>query len=134
MEGKKEKKSSFFLRVFVVLFIVLTSFISWAIFQQVNKKKEIQSEISKLQDEAEKISRKNISAQERMAYLSSPEYQELEAKDKLNLKNPNENVVIVNPSVEKYTTIENSVSFTPIASKKSDLSNPLKWWHYFTKN
>ena len=128
----EEKKISILTKISVLIFIVLAAFISWAIFQQVNKKKEIQKEISQLQDEAEKISRENISAQERISYFSSPDYQQREAKNKLNLKNPEEKVVIVKPEIAKKETAENNQTQGEDLSNKSSIdSNPIKWWHYF---
>jgi len=94
------------MKVCMVLFIIFTVLVSWAIFKQINKKKEIQKEIQKLQEEAEKITRENLSSQERIAYFESQDYQEREAKEKLNLKNPEENVVIVKPGIAKKESLE----------------------------
>lgn len=133
MENNKEKNFSFFGKLSLLIFVVLAILISWAIFKQINKKKEVQKEITKLQEEATRISRENFLAKERISYFESQDYQEREAKDKLNLKNPEENVVIVKPGIIKKEVAQNKE--TQIINKKiqTNISNPLKWWHYLTR-
>ena len=133
MTEKKGKKNSLLIKISVALLVVLAVFISWEIFQQINKRNQIQNEITQLQQEAEKISRDNLSTQERISYFETQNYQEREAKDKLNLKNPDETVVIIKPGVEKGEAVGNSSSeeITSLVSKPAT-SNILKWWNYFT--
>lgn len=117
----------------VVLFgIIALVFISAAIYGEIAKKRQIQSQISQLQREAEKISRDNALTQNKIAYLESKDYQEREAKDKLNLQSPDENVVLVKPTIVKENKTEEKVSpATPPQPEK--ISNPEKWWEYFFK-
>ena len=59
------------------------------------------------------------------------EAKEKEAKDKLNLQSPDENVVIVEQGVvNKEAPKENDNSETSIPLVRQ-VSNPLKWWNYF---
>jgi len=131
-ENKSEKSFSFLGKTSLVLFVVLAVFISWAIFKQINKRKEIQNEITQLQEEAARISRENFLAKERISYFESQDYQSREAKEKLNLRDPEENVVIVKPGIIKKEVPV--IEELPITNKgeASLISNPIKWWKYFT--
>ena len=135
MENNKEKKFSLLGKFSLVLFVVFAGFISWAIYKQTNKKAEIQSEITKLEEEAQKIDKENFLAQERISYLESPDYQEREAKDKLNLKNPDENVVIVKPEIiKKEVPNDANEEINLPQEKKVEVANYLKWWNYLASN
>lgn len=120
------------IKIVLFLGIVALIFIALAIFREMRVKKQIQTEIEKLQAEAEKIHKENILSQEKLAYLESKDYQEKEAKDKLSLQNPDEKVVIINPSVVKNE--ERKIENAPLPSVKiQEKENYLKWWDYFFK-
>ena len=137
MENKKEKKLSFFGKISLVLFLIFAGFISWAIYKQTNKRAEIQSEITKLEEEAQKITKENFLAQERITYFESSDYQEREAKDKLNLKDPQENVVIVKPGIVKKEAAKDLGEEETNSSQeenKTEAANYKKWWNYLVSN
>lgn len=120
------------MKIIVLFGIIALVFISVAIYGEIAKKRQIQSQISQLQQEAEKISRDNALTQNKIAYLESKDYQEREAKDKLNLQSPDENVVLVKPTIVKENKTEEKVSpATPPQPEK--ISNPVRWWEYFFK-
>lgn len=105
------------------------------VWEEMSKKRSIQSEIEELQQEAEKISRQNITLEEKISYLESMEYQEKEAKNKLGLQNPDENLVIIKPSIAREI---GSVAEKPSVAEPSDRvedspPNYIKWWNYFFK-
>ena len=120
------------IKIVLFLGVVALIFIALAIFREMRARKQIQTEIEKLQAEAEKINKENILSQEKLEYLESKDYQEKEAKDKLSLQNPDEKVVIINPSVVKNEERKTeSVSLVQI--KIENKENYLKWWDYFFK-
>lgn len=132
MRNNSEKSKSLLIKIVLFLGIVALIFIALAIFREMRAKKQIQTEIEKLQAEAEKIYKENILSQEKLAYLESKDYQEKEAKDKLSLQNPDEKVVIINPSVVKNE--ERKIESAPLPSVKiQEKENYLKWWDYFFK-
>lgn len=129
-------KKSFFLGLFLCLGFVAIGFVAFATYKELNKKKQVQVEIEKLQQEAAKVSQENDLIQEKIAYLQSREYQEREAKDRLNLQSPDENVVIVKSSVvgkpssdEKNVPPKEESASAPIYS--APMSNFKKWCNYF---
>jgi cell division protein FtsB len=130
---QNEKKHSILSRIFLLVGVVALIFIAVAIYREAYKKRQIQQQIGELQKEAERISRENSFTQEKIAYLESQDYKEKEAKDKLNLQNPDENVVIVEQGVvNKESQAEKNDSQVP-APVVQQIYNPLKWWDYFFK-
>ncbi|HCP08210.1 MAG TPA: hypothetical protein DIT25_00180 [Candidatus Moranbacteria bacterium] len=128
-EGQKEK--SFFVKAVLFFGIVALLFISYEIYKEVYRKKQIQNEIEKLQNEAKKISQDNVLTQERIAYLESRDYKEREAKDKLNLQSPDEEVVIIRPTIVREIAEEEEAR--PILAIGSEVPNYEKWRNYFFK-
>jgi len=132
MSVEKNKKFSIVIKIVVFLGVIAIIFISVAIYKEAAKKRQIQSQIDQLQQEAEKISRDNALTQDKIAYLESTDYQEREAKDKLNLQSPDENVVVVKPTIAEEGKAQEKASpvIPPLPEK---ISNPEKWWNYFFK-
>jgi cell division protein FtsB len=132
MSVEKNKKFSVVTKIIVFLGTIALVFISVAIYKETAKKRQIQNQINQLQQEAEKISRENTLTQDKIAYLESKDYQEREAKDKLNLQSPDENVVVVKPTIAKEEKVEEKVSpMIPLLPEK--ISCATKWWNYFFK-
>jgi cell division protein FtsL len=127
-------KKSFFFGVFIFFGFLAIVFVAFSTYKELDKKKQVQIEIEKLQQEAARVNRENDSIQEKIAYLQSREYQEREAKDKLNLQSPGENVVVVKPSIVKESKVidepkEVVLSETP--KQIVPISNFKKWYNYF---
>ena len=118
----------------VFLFLGFIALISMAVFlgKEVYKKRQIQSEISNLQAEAARVNKENLGIQDKIAYLESRDYQEREAKDKLNLQSPDENVVIIKPGVTKEQSAAAEV-IPDVQASAPAVPNPKKWWNYFFK-
>ena len=126
--------SSFFVKFFLLLAFVALVFILISIFKETYRKNQVKKEITDLQEEAQRISKDNADIKEKIAYLESPEYQIKEAKDKLGLQNPEENVIVVKPNVEKEpeaNSLENENSEN--IPRIEETPNCLKWWNYFFK-
>lgn len=99
------------------------------------KNKEIEREIEDLKRQAEQISGEKDSLAERIAYLQTQEFKEREAKEKLNLKKPDEAVVIIKPSVQGDETSRDADVSPAKEPEKPELSNRMKWWnHFFSVN
>jgi len=130
MENKNRNFSPLLIRLGLIVLMVVATLITWSILKQIAKKKEIQKEISKLEEEADRISRENILAQERISYFESPEYKEREAKEKLNLKSPEEEVIIVKPGIiKKEEPLESAQKI--ISNNLKVENNFIKWLNYF---
>ena len=130
----KDSSGSWKIGPIIFLAIIAFSFLSYSVYQEFSKKKVVESEIEALKEQAEKIKQENMSLEERIAYLSSQDYQKIQAKDKLDLQDPNENVVVITQDLDIPTQktqeleTKNDNQNTYPTEKTSNL---LKWWNYF---
>lgn len=132
MADRSNKYATIFSKVILIPAIIIIILVLVAVTRETYKKNQIQKEIDILQEKAKQINKENLEIQEKITYFESKEYQEKEAKDKLSLQNPDENVVIIKPGITKETKIEEIASaFVPKEEQKT--SNPIKWWRYFFK-
>lgn len=130
-QSQEKNKKTLVTKIF--LFLGFLALAAIAIFsgKELYKKHQIQNEINKLQNEAMRINRENLEIKNKIAYFESKDYQEREAKDKLSLQSPGENVVVIKPSVAKEQILaDESNQNIPLPPK--DI-NPKKWWNYFFK-
>lgn len=123
----------FLLRLVILAGIAILGFILVRAYEEYSKKKKVQDEIEQLQQEAQKISKENSDFQEKIDYLQSIDYKKMEAKDKLNLQSPGENVVVIKPSQTKDILAkqeEQKPREVPVVDNRSNFK---KWWDYFFK-
>jgi len=132
MGKKKEKSSNSWLvkTIIFLIFIVLVIF-GYAVSKELYRKKEVDNKIKSLKQQAEKIKQENMQISEKLSYLGSQDYQKMEAKEKLNLQNPGEKIVVLSQNPVKIKkeiipTVKHSASL-PINS----MPNFQKWWNYF---
>ena len=120
------------LKIAIFLGLILIGMIIFAISKETIRKRQVEQEIGKLKEEASKIEKENVELSDKVAYLNSNDYKEKEAKDKLNLQSPGENVVIVKPGVvsQGQNVQEDTVGGKKVIVKVSNLQ---KWWDYFFK-
>ena len=130
---QEREKHSILIKILLIAGSMALVFIMVAVYKEAYKKRQIQEQINKLQEEAERISRENSLTEEKIAYLESQDYKEKEAKDKLNLQNPDENVVIVEPGVKSKIQSEEFNVAQVSQPAVNQVSIPIKWWNYFFK-
>jgi cell division protein FtsB len=132
MKNERGNAKSFLVKLILFLGIIVLVFISGGIYKEMSQKKQIQDRIAELQQEANRISRDNALTQEKIVYLESKDYQEKAAKDNLNLQSPDENTVIVKPSVASDATApKEDKQIAPVAAPQEPIYT--KWWNYFFK-
>ncbi|MBI5222780.1 MAG: septum formation initiator family protein [Candidatus Magasanikbacteria bacterium] len=92
---------------------------------------KIRQEIKALQDEVGLLEHKKLESMEILKYVTSDAFVEEKARTELNLKKPGESVLVVtNPEVETSPPMERDGE----GEVSSLLSNPVKWWYYFTRH
>ncbi len=131
-EGNEKTSSSWLAKIVVLLIFIAFGLLGYALSKEIKKKKEVTQEINSLKIEADKIKKENMQIKERIAYFSSSDYQELEAKEKLNLQNKEEKVVVIIPSPikSKKVAITRKIQAKPTRII-STTNNFQKWWRYF---
>jgi len=122
--GKKILSSS--LAIFALLIVL--GLISWAVFNSLSQQKSVDFQAQKLEQEIQELEQQNVELASLIDYFASNEYIEKEAREKLNLAQPGEKVIIIQPSDETNETSNNS------ASKLKTSSSPAYWWNYFFAN
>lgn len=127
------KKIPLILKIIIIPALIAIALISIALARETYKKNQIQKEIESLQEKAKQIDKENINIQEKISYLESKDYQEKEAKYKLNLQKPGENVVVIKPSIAKEAPSEEKPDKN-VGTEEDKSINPIKWWRYFFKN
>jgi cell division protein FtsB len=131
MRNSNDKENSWLIRIIIFLGCVAVVFIFLAISRETYRKNQVQDEITKLQEEAKKIQGDNMHLADKIAYLEGRDYQEKEIRDKLNLQDPKESVVIIDPGMTQKK-LENE-SAPPAQELLIKQSNAQKWWNYFFK-
>lgn len=107
---------------FIIFIFAFSAFlrITW-------QKMEIQGQINKLKNEAERLEADNKDLAGYLDYFASESFKEREMRLKLNLQKPDEQVIIISRE-EKKSKIEEPVSPD---NKFEMISNMKKWWDYF---
>jgi len=103
------------------LFFILC-FIIYAIIKNSNREQIITSNTAKLDEEIKNIGKENQELTELIKYLSSSEFADKEAREKLNMAEPDEKVIII-PE-------ENNLA-NEINSQEKKISNWRLWIKYF---
>lgn len=107
------------------------AFFSMPVLKEAKRSKMIEAEIESLQAEADKINADNNFMREKIEYLKSDHYKESVAKDRLNLRNKGEKVVVVQPNSEKEDDFRKTLGEeVSIENDKKDenIPNYKKWW------
>lgn len=127
----------------ITLFFLLLGFI-WLVVNVVNiyyRKYKINKEIEDLKAQIASAQKSNQQISEMIDYLGSRDFLEKEAREKLNMKKPGEEVVIIEPPKQQATSAKEVLSGKNETEKKDNLaqeqpeseSNLAKWWKFFFK-
>ncbi len=87
------------------------------------QKRQIDKQIASLQAQSEKIKRDNEQLSGLIKYFNTPDYQEKQAREKLNLKKEGEFVVVL-PN-------DQDVAAVTQPTETSTETNPKLWYKYF---
>jgi len=113
--------SKFFLIFCVALFLAIL----FGLANGTIKNYKVDTEIQDLQNEIKALEGQNQEFDQLINYLKSESFIEQEAKLKLGLKKPGENMVVI-PQTDTGNNSNGD-------EKNEQLSNPTKWWIYFFK-
>ena len=118
-----------------VLFIVLTSLFCFVFFsfgREVVRSREIEQDIARLQAEAQALSERQTELTQWQNTLQTEGFIEREARIKLGLKKPGEQVIIVQPVPQNSGVDSGDSSLYDLSTHDTtSRSNPSKWWWYF---
>lgn len=125
-----KKKISFAL-LFFFLGSLVVAYVIYFASKETGRTRKINDEIEALKQEAEKMKADNDVLRDKIAYFETNEFKERVAKEKLNLKKENENVVAIkqSPAVvqeENPVNLNNGVNI-----EKEEEREYVKWWNFF---
>lgn len=89
---------------------------------------KIKREVESLQKEIEGLESKKLESMEILSYVMSDNFVEEKARTELNMQKDGENIVFFN--VDENSEAQNNDNGE--VENIKPLSNPLKWWYYFT--
>lgn len=118
-----------------LILIVAIGFLSKNIFIIFERKYTIEQEKQALMKKVSRIKQDSLSLEQIKEYISTSAYQEREAKQKLDLKKPGEQVVAITPgSITANLNDSELVSILrdPQSEKRLPAqTNPQRWWAFF---
>ncbi|MDY0302187.1 MAG: copper transporter [Candidatus Moranbacteria bacterium] len=123
----------------IAVFLVIAggvAFFSVPAIKEARRSKMIEAEIENLRTEAEKINSENNFLREKIEYLKSDHFKESVAKDRLNLRNKGEKVVVVQPNAEKEDNSKKTLgeeTTTESFGDETEKPNYKKWWEIIMK-
>lgn len=126
-----EKKSSWVRRFFYSRWFWLSGLVLLLLFLIGNARAyyqefKVKQEIRSFEERLGSLKREKLESLDILRYVLSDGFVEEKARTELHMKKPGEHVVIVKGRDEENRGDETSTS------TRQDMSNPLKWWYYFT--
>lgn len=108
--------------------------IAWVFFvssRQIERNRRIEEEVAALEQEAKKIQHENETLSEKIAYFSSQDFREQEAKEKLGFQKIGEKVIIIKSqpkdALETKEPEKGVFPDEPVTEK----TQFMKWWRLF---
>ncbi|MEX0597905.1 MAG: hypothetical protein WD512_15555, partial [Candidatus Paceibacterota bacterium] len=118
-----------------IVLIIIILFLGAKIFDIYKIKYTRELEKQALLKQVERIKQDTVSLEKIKEYISSSAYQEREAKQKLDLKKPGEEVVMITPgSITANLNNEELISILRDPSSEKRIpaqTNPERWWAFF---
>jgi len=135
MEVIKKILSSKIFLFFLLLAVIWVGLVSIKAYY---KKSQLDQEVTSLKSEIGKLDQQDQDLSQLIKYFNNQNYLEKEAKDKLNLKKSDENVVMVpegqlneeaDASQELFSTKTNGILNNSQPARDAE-NNLVKWWKY----
>ena len=114
---------------FVAGLVILVS-IGVSLGKEAYRKRQVQKEIEDLQSQIKQLGQENGDLNNLIAYFSTPQFQEKEAREKLNLQKDNEQMIILHKDLAAKNQPQDSGGQAPIAQNDNS-PNWRKWLNFF---
>lgn len=135
----KEKLKSFLAQFFsLVIKIIILAIVTYILFnigRSIWKNWQLNQKVKTAQEEISRLEENNKMFQDQILYYQTDTFKELEARSKLGLKKPDENMILAPENVDPAENKEAGKTKTAKNGKNDDeIPNPIKWWHYLIGN
>ncbi|MBI4092448.1 MAG: septum formation initiator family protein [Candidatus Kerfeldbacteria bacterium] len=129
LRSRQRSRSFLRSRAITVGLLVVTGAISLAVGREIARQVSIQQELQRLKAEIARSEQSTQNIERLITTLKSQTYQEGEARTRLNLQKPGENVLIIpNLSVNENSNRQASGEQAPEST--SPKTNPNRWWNF----
>lgn len=118
----------FFCALFMILVGILFVSSSFKVFQ---KHTSLEDEVNAMENEVNTLEDENEALRQMLLYIKTPEFIELQAKHKLGLKRPEEEVIVITDIGEKGIIGSLVEDLQDNEHAQEVASNPTHWWQYF---
>lgn len=120
-------------RFFLVVNLVIVVLIGASLGREVVRNQTIASEISALEEEAQSLAARNIEISELRTAMQTESFIEREARLKLGMQLPGEQVVVITDEYVGGEAGEEDPLGLVIGEDTTfvTVANPAKWWYYF---
>jgi len=124
------------LRLFLVVNLLILLFLTLSFGREFFRDYQIQHEIQALQDKAEELETRNLEVTQLNAGFETEMFLEEEARLRLGLVDPGEQVVVILDEQNDQGSMINDQASEELKTQNSQLttvavSNPKRWYHYF---
>ena len=127
---KKFHLSFLILTFFGIIAVVAIICVSYG---EIKREREIGREVGLLQAEADNIKNNNETLKDKISYFEPQEFKESVAKEKLNLQQPGEKVVIIKENPYNEITVPEDVGAEK-GNNANQAPNYIKWWNKFFRS
>jgi cell division protein FtsB len=128
---KTNTSAKFFSGIFFLSGLVVLVLIGVSLGKEVYRKRQIQKEIEGLQAQINQMGQQNGDMENLISYLSSTDFQEKEAREKLNLQKSDEKMIVLRKDVAAPESQPQNIAINPLAPSEDNSPNWQKWWKYF---
>lgn len=116
--------------------VVVLALIAYPMWQKMEHKQAIEREVAALEAEAERIAAANKELEDMIEYLQGDAFAEREARLRLNMKKPGEQVVVVQGNEGVVAGEQEVESVFRVRGLEKDpvqetVPNRMRWWQYF---
>lgn len=129
--GQNKKSIRFFSGLFFVAGLAVLVMIGVSLGKETYRKRQIQTEIESLQAEIDKVGQENSDLANLISYLSSQEFQEKEAREKLNLQKEDEKMVVLRKDAASQNTQKTNGEEESVKNPEDNTPNWKKWLDLF---
>jgi cell division protein FtsB len=130
--GDKTKLSAkIFSGIFFLAGFAILVWIGIKLGKEAYRKRQIQKEIEGLQTQIQQLGQENSNMEGMIGYLSSTDFQEKEAREKLNLQKNDEKMIVLRRDVVQPESQSPDSDKDQQAPKEDNSPNWQKWWNHF---
>jgi len=117
--------------MFFLVGLTVLVLIGISLGKEAYRKKQIQKEIEKLETQINQLGQENSDMENLIGYLSSAEFREKEAREKLNLQKDDEKMIVLRKDAVQPKSENPDETGSTQAAREDHSPNWQKWWKFF---